>query len=168
MLEKKYILGILLATVLIIGGSVLVTAKTDEGTTKDEGGRVAVESISHDWGEIGIESGKVEKVFSLTNTGEGPLRVLNVSTSCMCTTAQLLLGEKESPLFGMHTKDPFVLEISPRQTASLKVVFDPAFHGPSGIGEVTRQIHVETTDPTQKEITFDLTANVTPGTIKEK
>src|SRR3989344_3526588 len=166
MLEKKYILGIFLATILIIGGSVFVTAKTNDGTTQDTGGRVAVEATTYDWGEIGIESGKVERLFSITNTGTGPLRVFNVSTSCMCTTAQLLLGEKESPLFGMHTKVPFVLEISPQETASLKVVFDPAFHGPSGIGEVTRQIHVETTDSAQKDITFDLTAKVTPGTTK--
>jgi len=123
--------------------------------------KVAVAATNYDWGTIGINNGKVEAVFAIKNEGTQPLRLFNISTSCMCTTAQLTLGDKSSPLFGMHANSGYVLEVPPAQAAQLKVVFDPALHGPSGTGTINRQVKVQTNDANQPELNFMLTATVT-------
>ena len=59
---------------------------------------------AHDWGEIDIEGGNVEKIFQLKNTGETDLEITNFRTSCMCTEAQVTITGIDSPVFGMHTR----------------------------------------------------------------
>lgn len=78
----------------------------------------------------------------------------------MCTTAQLIIGDTKSPEFGMHSKSAYVMEVPGGETAELKVVFDPAFHGPNGVGPINRQITVETNDPSSPVLNFMLTAMV--------
>ena len=42
---------------------------------------------THDFGEVVINT-KVTHRFSLKNTGDAPLKILNVSTTCECTVAE--------------------------------------------------------------------------------
>lgn len=164
MSEKKAVLVMAGATALIIAGGVWWSGRDGavSGMSSEAGvdAKAQVMESTYDWGEISIDGGKVEKVFDIKSEGAGTLRLHNVSTSCMCTTAQLLLGNKKSPEFGMHTKSSYKLEVPPGETAQLKVVFDPAFHGPSGIGPVTRQIEVQTNGANQQKLSFVLTAMV--------
>lgn len=163
MSEKRVMLAVVGATALIIAGGVWWSARdgavSGVSVTSDDAKAQVMES-TYDWGEISIDGGKVEKVFDIKNAGAGVLQLYNVSTSCMCTTAQLLLGDRQSPEFSMHSKSSYKLEVPPGETAQLKVVFDPAFHGPSGIGPVTRQIEVQTNDANQQKLDFVLTAMV--------
>lgn len=122
--------------------------------------KVSVDETSYDWGEINMNDGNVEKSFSIINTGTETLKLRDVVTSCMCTTAILGLGEVVSPTFGMHSKSNYVLEVPVGQTAELKVIFDPAFHGPSGIGPINRQVTVNTNSSETPKLTFMLTAMV--------
>lgn len=164
MFERKFyglVLGI--SILAVIGLAVIVKdGPVDEPQGVSVNGNVGVEvpETSFSWGEIQMDSGSVEKVFEITNQGSDPLELSNVVTSCMCTTAQLSLGEITSPLFGMHGKSDYILSVPPAATAQLKVIFDPAFHGPSGVGPITRQIKVETNDPEMRELNFTLTAVV--------
>lgn len=160
--DKNIIFGIVGVTVLIIGGGAWLSSgsgKTSEVAVADDV-TVLVEESTHDWGDIPIDGGKVEKTFDIRNNGSGTLSLYNVSTSCMCTTAQLVWGEKKSPKFGMHDRSSYKLEVPGGETAQLKVVFDPAFHGPSGVGPIDRQVRVETNDADEQELSFALTAVV--------
>lgn len=122
--------------------------------------KAVIDEFTYNWGEIEINDGNVEKVFEITNAGNDSLILSNVETSCMCTTAQLSYAEESSPIFGMHTKSGYTLEVPSGKTAQLKIVFDPAFHGPSGVGPINRQVKVDTNDPSNPQLNFMLTAMV--------
>lgn len=161
--ERKVITGIIAATlVLIIGGVFLATGTEDKENQQKMNDKVLAVSDDKyfDWGEININDGVVEKEFEIKNDGEETLTLSNVVTSCMCTTAILIKGDEESPEFGMHTKSRYEMGVASGETAKLKVTFDPAFHGPSGVGPITRQVTVETNDPSNPKLSYTLTAMV--------
>lgn len=160
--DKRVTVGIIAITaVIIIGGAFLATkSEGQEQVLSSEQVEVSTGVTSHDWGEIGIDNGVVSANFEIKNEGSDNLRLSNIETSCMCTTAQLILGDAKSPLFGMHSKSAYYLEVPPGETANLSVVFDPAFHGPSGVGPITRQVKVLTNDSDEPELNFLLTAKV--------
>lgn len=167
MFDKKLTMFIVGITAVILIGGIFLASKSGSGgevkssaTSMDSNTKAQVEETSYDWGEIGINDGNVEKVFKIKNTGSATLKLSNVLTSCMCTTAQLSLDGDTSPIFGMHSKSNYVLEVPSGKTAELKVIFDPAYHGPSGIGPITRQVEVATNDPATPKLNFMLTAVV--------
>jgi len=160
--DKKFLTAVtLISLTLLIGGIFLAGKLTSTASVEiDANAKVVAEETAHEWGEINLNDGNVQKVFKITNSGTAPLVLSNVATSCMCTTAELSLGEEKSPKFGMHTKSSYVLEVPAGETAELKVIFDPAFHGPSGVGPINRQVTVATNDPENPELNFMLTAMV--------
>ena len=159
---KLILIGLSLTLLLIFGG-VFFVAKSNNRASLVSGQttQVTTDKTSYDWGTIGINNGKVQAEFNLTNAGSAPLQLANVSTSCMCTTARVEIDGKASPYFGMHQQSSWTGEVVPGNSAKLIVEFDPAFHGPQGIGQITRQVVVETNDPGQKQLTFTTAANVT-------
>ena len=81
----------------------------------------------------------------------------------MCTTAWFMKGETQKGPFGMagHGYVPPTNEsLEPGTEAVIKVVFDPAAHGPAGVGKIERVVYVEGTDSMLAELNF--TANVIP------
>lgn len=153
------ILGLITFTVLGLGVW-LLSRPVGVEVEKSDQAKAEVMETNHDWGEIKINGGNAEKVFLIKNAGTGPLRLSGVSTSCMCTTAQVIIDGKGSPFFGMHQKSSWVGEVPAGKEAELKIVFDPAFHGPSGIGQMTRQIEVDTNDKNSPKLEFTLKGNV--------
>ena len=162
MTDKKFIVGIVIATLVILAGGVFLAVKMGSGpqVTASPGAKSVTKVTSHDWGDVKMSEGKVTADFDIENQGSEILKLYNVTTSCMCTTAQLSYKGKKSPEFGMHDKSAYVLEVPAKETAKLTVVFDPAFHGPSGVGPITREINIKTNDPDRGELNFMLTGNV--------
>lgn len=163
-MDKKIIIGLIGAfiAVILIGVVILSLPEQEKGDnlTPIVEASASIDENKFDWGEIGINDGNVENIFEIKNEGTKPLTLYSVYTSCMCTTAQLILDEQESPLFGMHDNSNYIMEVSPGKTATLKVVFDPAFHGPEETGAITRQINIKTNDINNPELIFTLTADV--------
>ena len=95
-----------------------------------------------DWGIIPAIPA-VAQTFPIQNTGDQPLLITSVVTSCGCTTASLSSSV-----------------IPPGQRADLKVVFDPNFH--ETVGPVTRLIWLQTNDPDLPLVEIRLDADVTP------
>lgn len=95
-----------------------------------------------DWGVIPAMP-PVAQTFPIQNTGDQPLLITNVVTSCGCTTAQLSSSV-----------------IPAGQRADLVVTFDPNFHATSG--PVTRLVWLETNDPDQPVVELRMDANVAP------
>lgn len=159
---KPVVVIIIVSTLILFGGMWLV-AKTAPTSSVESSStaKVTTSETTYDWGTVNMENGKVEKIFPIKNDGQDTLKLFNVTTSCACTTAQLVLSDQASPLFGMHTKSSYVLDVLPGQEAELKVIFDPAFHGPNGVGPISRTITVETNDAAQKQLTFTANALVT-------
>ena len=111
---------------------------------------------NHDFGTISMAAGNVSTTYRIKNEGAAPLTVNKIFTSCMCTTATLITanGRKQGP-FGMPGHGPLKAvsqELAPGETALLEVVFDPAAHGPSGVGRIERVVTVESKGTTPLEL----------------
>ncbi|HLE49704.1 MAG TPA: DUF1573 domain-containing protein [Patescibacteria group bacterium] len=160
--ENKIFIIIGATTILLLTGVVFLAGRTSNAAKVEvnEAAKVATKSKSYDWGQIGINNGKVEAIFDIENQGQVPLKLFNVTTSCACTTAQIITEKEASPLFGMHTKSDFVGEVAPGKKAILKVVYDPLFHGPNGLGSISREITVTTNDASNPKLVFNTTADV--------
>ena len=149
-------------TLVILGGAIYFGSQmgaTPKVVTK-QNIQLAVDSKSHDWGIIDYDNGIVSQNFAIKNTSQTVLELYDVITSCMCTTAQLITPSQTSRKFGMHEKSGSVFTVQPGETAQLKVEFDPAFHGPSGLGPVTRTVTMNTNDTANPQLTFALTGQV--------
>jgi len=158
----SFLVGIIVVTVLILGGIVYFGSKmgATAQVTADSQVSVMVTENKHDWGTIDLNGGIVSKSFAIENKGASPLKLYEVKTSCMCTTAQLKTSSQVSPKFKMHEKSSYIFEMGPGETAELIVEFDPAFHGPSGTGPINRTITMNTNDAKNPTLSFNLTANV--------
>jgi len=159
----KIIVGFILGTVILIGGSYALLTLTDTASKIESSSNVKAiitSKIDHDWGTIGINDGKVSTTYTIKNEGTEPMKLFNISTSCMCTTAQVKIGEETSPEFGMHSNSQYTATLPAGKTAEVIATFDPAFHGPSGIGAITREIIVETNDKSNPQLSFTAEANV--------
>jgi len=81
----------------------------------------------------------------------------------MCTTASLIKGGEKFGPYGMpgHGFFPSLNQrIEPGEEASLEVVFDPAAHGPAGVGRIDRIVNLENNAGKPLELVFS--ATVTP------
>lgn len=160
-MDNKLIISTIIFTLFLIGGGVwLGSTMQKQEIVVSDASKVLIAENQHDWGTIPINGGVVTKTFEIQSNGNQALQLHDINTSCMCTTAQITISEQPSPLFGMHQKSAWVGEVAPGQTALLTVNFDPAYHGPSGIGDITRQVKVSTNDPNNPELIFNLTAQV--------
>ena len=123
---------------------------------------ITLNEQSHDFGVISMAAGKVSTNFSLTNVSSSSIRTSKLYTSCMCTTARFIQSGKESEEFGMPGHGflkPMEGTIAPGETVQIVVTFDPAAHGPAGVGKIGRAVRLET-DKGALEVSF--TADVTP------
>ena len=158
-MKDLYLIAMVLAgTVVLVGGGTYLfgTEELPADVAPSGDTKLVVENTNHSWGEIPINGGNVRAEFMIKNEGEAPLRLFDVSTSCTCTTAQLEINGKKSPEFSMHTKSGYVTEVPPGESAKLKIEFDPAFHGPQGVGAMTRQIRMKTNDAERQELMFTM------------
>ena len=157
-----FLIGIVLVTMLLLGGAVYLEASMGATTQVEADTRVETQvgETRHDWGTIDINGGVVSKTFAIENKGTTTLKIYDVQTSCMCTTAQLKTAAESSKKFGMHEKTRSVFEIAPGDTAELLVEFDPNFHGPSGVGPISRTVTMNTNDSNNPTLQFLLTASV--------
>ena len=117
-----------------------------------------------DFGTISMLKGKVEHSFVIKNENNYPVTIGKIYTSCMCTEASLIKNGKEFGPFGMpgHGFIPSINEtLNPGEEAQIKVVFDPAAHGPAGIGKNNRRVFIQN-ESGKNILNLDISAYVTP------
>lgn len=142
-------------------GSEAVSSNGDDSASSVKDQLVA-DPASYDFGTISMATGRVSKTFSVTNTSTEPVVVQKLYSSCMCTTASITSADGYEGPFGMpgHGVVPRInLTIAPGETASVDVTFDPAAHGPAGVGRIARLVTLETENGT---LALNIAAQVTP------
>lgn len=157
--DKKIIIGFVVLTLLILVGGVFVLSSTNTAPVKitaSQNAKIEIDQKTFDWGNIPYSGGNATKTFNIKNTGTDALKLTGVKTSCDCTKAQISIDGKTSPYFSMHSTSSWVGEVAPGKEAQLQVIFDPAFHGPTGVGPMERLISVETNDIQNPKIEFFL------------
>ena len=147
---------------LIVGFSYLMGGKNQESEqvagSHIEG--LEINPLNYELGGVAIDGGIVTREYQLKNTTEKTLMIKKITTSCMCTLAKVVVGDKETKFFGMeHSMDknpPVNIEIPAGETATTIVTFDPAAHGPEGKGPFERIVWLTFSDPAGiKELKFD-------------
>tara|TARA_B100000745_G_C20148595_1_gene393826 strand:+ start:1353 stop:1835 length:483 start_codon:yes stop_codon:yes gene_type:complete len=151
---------IYLAIAILIGGGLIwLTSQSSEtpsptaatGTTAS----LKAEVSQYDFGTIDINGGDVTTEFPVTNTGEEPIIVVDGTTSCACTSAEI-----EGVGFDMHKGMNSKVTIEPGETKTLTATYDPLFHGPNGTGKITREVILKTNSVVTPEVRVRFAANV--------
>lgn len=113
---------------------------------------------SMDLGSVPYGGGKVSRIFEIKNTSGSTVKLRKMTTSCMCTTVKVKIGERETKSFGMEMKgdlNPLVdFDLPAGQTAQAIFIFDPAAHGPQGVGPFDRVVTLYF-DAGYKELKFE-------------
>ena len=162
--DLKILVAALVFTFLLIIGFAFWQGKPKEESPEpivagDVAG-VEINPLSYDLGDVPIDGGIVTKEYEVKNSTEGVLNLKKLATSCMCTTASFEVGETNTKFFGMEghgDKNPSVnIEIGPGQSGKVVTRFDPAAHGPQGVGPFDRSIFLTFSDPAGvKELKFN-------------
>lgn len=148
-------------TVLIVGGAAL-SGRNKQSSANLEPSQLATSESSYDFGAISMAKGKVAKVFTFQNNTPQTIIAKKLYTSCMCTQATLAIDDKTYGPFGMpaHGFIPGIdANIEPGKEVEIEAVFDPAAHGPAGVGPIEREVILETSDG---KLTFKFKARVLP------
>ena len=137
-------------------GQVASGASSDNST-------LSVSGNLYDFGTISMADGEVSYVFNISNGTDKDVFLKTVNTSCMCTRAYIKNADGEKGPFGMPGMGyvpPANEIIKAGETRDVKVVFDPAAHGPAGVGPINRQIIL--TDNAGRVLTLNIKGMVKP------
>ncbi len=155
------------AVVFILGGLIWIARPSSQSKAAPpltSNGTLTVEETNdYNFGTISMAAGSVTHQFKIKNTGNEAVNIGKMYTSCMCTTALLIAGGKQFGPYGMpgHGFIPAIDQsINSGEEAIVEVVFDPAAHGPAGVGRIQRVVTME--NNAGKPIEFQFTATVTP------
>lgn len=167
--DRRMLIFGVIAALLILGGITAGVISSRGSISGEQTGtpKIKIDPENFDFGDVSMANGKVNKIFKIKNEGDADLKLSNIHTSCMCTTATLAIDGKKSPSFGMQghgqTFSFWSETLGPGQTADLEVTFDPNAHGPDATGPITRAIYLHSNDNNQEDAksTITFTANVT-------
>lgn len=168
--SKKFKYGALVSIIVLIT-MVIGIRVSQNNTTETEASPYSSSALdaqeqSYDFGTISMAKGEVVHKFTVENKGNEPVRIEKVYTSCMCTSAVLYNTEgKKVRTFGMqgHGGSPKTnVEIGVGESVEVEAVFDPAAHGPSGVGPIQRIITLESNSQAKPKTEIKISANVTP------
>src|SRR3989344_3068983 len=103
-MNLKVVLIFLGATILIGAGGIVIMSRTPNAVSleKTEKAQFFTDHTNFDWGNINYGGGDAKHTFEIKNTGETLLKLANIKTSCMCTTAKIITRSGTSPAFKMH------------------------------------------------------------------
>lgn len=133
----------------------------------DEGDRASVLNAPvtfFDFGTISMSKGKVRTRFAITNASSSDIVLPRLTTSCMCTAAYFVRtdGSKRGPfgMPGMGYVPALDESIGAGQSGEIEVEYDPAAHGPAGVGPIDRFVFLE--DEVGGVLKLEIKAVVTP------
>lgn len=171
-MNKSVIIGAVLIVLVLAGvimavkpkqGPATPAASAPSGTVSRSSGPLAAGEMRYEFGPVSMAAGNVSHRYWFKNASAAPVLIRKIYTSCMCTTATLVKGGKIIDRYGMpgHGITPSVNEsVAPGEEAYVEVVFDPAAHGPSGLGRTERVVTIENDAGQPLELEF--TADVRP------
>jgi hypothetical protein len=164
-MNKKFVIGIIVFILLIFGLAIVFAGKGSSKAVveKTVGAKIKIDHLSKEMGDISYDNGLISHSFPVKNVGTKNLEIANMATSCMCTNVYIKTNEGKSEQFGMKgMSNPSDWKgiIEPGKTAEVIAVFDPQYHGPQGVGPVSRTVSMETNDPDHPYVEFSFEGNV--------
>jgi hypothetical protein len=166
LIQKYSILLLAIGSILLLAGCSDSEASQAATMRKNRSaGYITVVNNNVNVGTIEMSKGNIEIHYLFRNDGDEPVALLEGETSCMCTTAQVKGEGGTSPLIIMrgHGASASVNQVlDPGEEATLIAAYDPNAHGPSGTGEISRDVIIKTNSTKTPSVTFRFFGNVVP------
>lgn len=148
-MNKTVVAAVGALTIAILG--LLIWGKSNQAAppTEEQLGQPSsfvAEEKFYDFGTISMAAGKVTHKFEIKNASTTDVMLERLSTSCMCTASFIEGGASRKGPFGMpgHGYVPKANElVKAGETRVIEAVFDPAAHGPAGVGPIDRFVYVQ-------------------------
>lgn len=142
--EQSTMLKIIIVPIIVILGGFFIwrAGLLEPAPVKLSNSVLTIAPETFDFGEISMAKGNAETKFTLKNDGDEPLKITEVSTSCMCTTAHI--DDKHFGMAGMGGSNAADIEMPAKSSKEMIVTFDPNAHGPNAVGSITRVIDIRT------------------------
>ena len=155
--DVKTLINLMVIILVVIGGGIALGVSgilSKDAPTVANSVLTATET-DYDFGTIQMYDGKVSKVFTLKNNGDETVKLTDIRTSCMCTEVIV-----DDAAYGMH--GPYVSSavIKPGEEKQVDVIFDPAAHGPEGVGPITRVVSFKTNSTATPQLDLKISGNV--------
>ncbi|WP_159587647.1 DUF1573 domain-containing protein [Chelativorans xinjiangense] len=137
----------------------MMPAKATPGAT------LAIDREEAELGVLAVDDvGRAQ--FRLKNTGNEPVEISQVRTSCMCTFAEIALPAGKSPEFNMAMHNDAAANawkgvLNPGDEAAVTVIYKPALMPVEG--SVARNVKFATTDPQNPHVELGVHATVKGG-----
>ena len=159
------VIGIVAGTVALVAGLVYLGTVNKSAPSAAASGKssLAASILSYDFGTVSMAAGKVSTMFNISNPTDQSIVISRFFSSCMCTSASARIGDRSYGPFGMqgHGVIPFInATVQPGETVPFQVTFDPAAHGPAGIGRIVRNVFIDSSNGDR--LTLTISATVTP------
>ncbi len=121
-------------------------------TGEGDNPKLEISSTEYDFGTVSQSKGIISTDLLITNKDNKDITIDELSTSCMCTSAQIIKDGKEGQMYGMdmggnNPKDGSTA-IAPNGTATLRIYYDPNMHKDLK-GPVTRVVSIFSSAGTQ-------------------
>jgi len=160
--DLKILIGIIALSLAMVAGMVILSRGSSDVESNQKLSEIQAVEVNpgfFDMGIVDIDGGIVSRSYSLKNTSSDDLKIKKIATSCMCTKAKIIYQDKETKLFGMEAHGDLnpILDIAVAPGEEIKVIaeFDPAAHGPAGVGAFNRSVWVTFSEPLGvKELKF--------------
>jgi len=175
MTKKQTNVSLILSVVAVLGVAATLfyftsSAKTTENQATAGTPAFTVDTEMIELGEIDV-NGEYPADFTVTNTGDAPLEISRVKTSCMCTFAEVIIDGETSPsinmdmyMEGIHTYDEYLAakrwtgKVAPGQSAIVRMIYKP--HMMPVEGSVARNVKFATNDPQNRSVELGIHAIV--------
>lgn len=167
--ERFFVIGAVVFTILIIVVAVIALGGqgtiAGNSTTTSSNGVLSAKEVTKDIGTVSMKKGIVSIPYEVTNTGIEPVIINRLSTSCMCTRAQIRGKDgKVSGWGNMQGHEGGAINpnwtVAPGETITVTAEFDPNAHGPEGVGPIQRVVVLETTSSKMPKIELGFSGTV--------
>ncbi|MEK9156207.1 MAG: DUF1573 domain-containing protein [Patescibacteria group bacterium] len=158
-----FIVGAILFAALVI--FVLIASRSEDGKraavqtysgAAEDAPRVVLSQDYFNYGPLKNKFDIITHSFTITNEGKSDLFVYKLTTSCHCTTAQLIYNNESSPKWGMTSSQLWYVPIKPGESATVVIEYDPKQMINDGL--IQRAIYIGTNDPESPELTYKFDA----------
>ena len=131
---------------------------------------IAIENNNQNLWDIPMTKGKIEISFKFTNTWNENVKLLEWSTSCMCTEATV---KWSNGILSSRIKMPWHWAIAmvnqtlkPWESAQLIATFDPNAHWPNWAWPISRDVFIKTNSTINPELRFNFKGIVIKKELK--